>query len=345
MKTIKYKQPRSTNKAKPDIALFCREAGYRDVSARPPFGGSVGKFLCKTATVARLVTNLHKGDVLIIQYPYKKYYKTLCRIARMKGARTITLIHDLGAFRRKKLTPAEENARLSQTDCIIVHSRAMAQWLADHGCRVPMVVLDIFDYRSGAAFKPRHTTGAAPTRIVYAGSLGERKNRFLYAFPPLIPSCIIAVCGRGLDEDKVSNPDGNFIYRGFVPSEQFFDSPDGDWGLVWDGDLTDCCGGVWGEYLRINNPHKASFYIRSSIPVIVWKHSAMAPFITVNHLGIAVESLADLETLLPQITPEQYGAYAAACADFARRLDEGHFFRRAVAKSLDILYPPKHPEK
>ena len=174
---------------------------------------------------------------------------------------------------------------------------------------------------------------------MYAGSLGERKNRFLYAFPPLIPSCIIAVCGRGLDEDKVSNPDGNFIYRGFVPSEQFIDSPDGDWGLVWDGDLTDCCGGVWGEYLRINNPHKASFYIRSSIPVIVWKHSAMAPFITANHLGIAVESLADLETLLPQITPEQYSAYAAACADFARRLDEGHFFRRAVAKSLIFSFP------
>ena len=32
-------------------------------------------------------------------------------------------------------------------------------------------------------------------------------------------------------------------------------------GLVWDGDSCSSCSGVCGEYLKINNPHKISFYL------------------------------------------------------------------------------------
>lgn len=331
---ISYIKTPSTNKAKLDIDILCDERGYRNIAIGNG-SGKISKFFQKLATVAMLPFRLRKGDVLLIQYPYKKYYRHLCRAAHWRKAKTVTLIHDLGSFRRKKLTPEQEIKRLSDTDFIIVHNSSMRKWLIDHGCLVPMHDLDIFDYLSDA--KP--TGGyekSAPNVVLYAGGLGPRKNRFLYDIDPLLGDCRMEVYGKGL-EPGIAETWKRIAYKGFVPSDRFISEANGHWGLVWDGDSVDECNGEWGEYLRYNNPHKTSFYLRAGIPVIIWEKSAMAPFITANNLGIAVSSLRELDKKLNAMTLEEYAVYRREASTISDRLQQGAYFGLAMDKALKQL--------
>lgn len=332
---IRYIKTPSTNKAKLDIDALCHKRGYSNIAVCNA-KGKVGKFFQKLATVAMLPLRLNKGDVLLIQYPYKKYYRHLCRAAHWRGAKTVTLIHDLGSFRRRKLTPSQEVKRLSNTDFIIVHNRFMRQWLSDHGCRVAMHDLEIFDYLSDAEPSGRFNK-PAPTTILYAGGLGPRKNRFLYDLDPLLGSCRMEVYGKGL-EPGVAETWKRISFKGFVPSDRFISEAEGHWGLVWDGDSVDACSGEWGNYLRYNNPHKTSFYLRAGIPVIIWDQSAMAPFITSNNLGIAVGSLRELNDKLNAMTPEEYSTYRRAASSISDKLQQGRYFDLAISNALEWLY-------
>ena len=55
------------------------------------------------------------------------------------------------------------------------------------------------------------------------------------------------------------NTNKDIKYYGAFPPEQLPYVMQGAWGLVWDGTSSNTCEGVFGEYLRINNPHKNIF--------------------------------------------------------------------------------------
>jgi flagellar motor component MotA len=61
-----------------------------------------------------------------------------------------------------------------------------------------------------------------------------------------------------------------------------------------------------GDYLKFNASHKASLYIASGKPQIVWNESALAEFIVQNNLGIAVSSLEEIPQRLKSITDAKY---------------------------------------
>ena len=75
---------------------------------------------------------------------------------------------------------------------------------------------------------------------------------------------------------------------------------------MWDGDSVETCSGAWGEYLKYNNPHKASLYLASGIPVIIWERAALANYILQNDVGITIRSLEDLDDVLSTISQNRY---------------------------------------
>ena len=89
------------------------------------------------------------------------------------------IIHNLGSFRRKALTPEKEICRLNHADYIIAHNDSMKQWLESHGCRAMVGTLGIFDYLSDTQAAKNNSSEDTRT-IVYAGALSHRKNTFLY---------------------------------------------------------------------------------------------------------------------------------------------------------------------
>lgn len=326
------------NKAKTDIEDIMADMGFRNAGSPRSFHhGSARAFLATLASVLKTPMNLRRGDILVIQYPLKKYFTLLCRMAHMRGAKVVTLIHDLGSFRRKALSPRHEISRLSNADYIIAHNASMRNWLLEHDLKKPVGELEIFDYLSASEGLSHSSPAPGEAWVVnYAGSLAMRKNAFLYTLGSKLHDTRITLYGYGFSITDAAGAD-RFDCAGFTPFDRLIATAAGQFGLVWDGNSTAACEGAFGEYLRYNNPHKTSLYLRCNLPVIVWSQSAMAPFVKENGIGLCVDSLDNLDTTLAAVTSERYGAMAQAAAAMSHRLASGHYTRRALSEAIRSL--------
>ena len=102
--------------------------------------------------------------------------------------------------------------------------------------------------------------------------------------------------------------------------------------MIWDGDSAETWSGVYGNYLRFNNSHKASLYLAAGFPVVVWKESALAHFILEKKCGLAVASLYDLKTELDTLTEEEYKEMLQSARQIGSQLREGRYLKAALAK-------------
>lgn len=331
-----YLQIPSGNKAKEDIDVIMAQEGFRNVAMSLSSHNAVARFISKLLSVLLLVLRVHKGDVLLVQYPFKKYYSLVCQLTHLKGGRVITLIHDLGSFRRKKLTVEQENVRLSHTDVLIVHNEAMQQFLVEHGFKKPIVTLGIFDYLAPTPGNTPVKEANEPWQVVYAGGLAKRKNTFLYLLDEHIQGWHFNIHGKGLDEEFTKDWK-NITPCGFIKSDDFIHQSIGHFGLVWDGSSIDECAGDWGVYLRVNNPHKTSFYLRSGKPVIMWSEAALTPFVLREGAGIAVSSLREIGTALAALTPAQYETMCNNAKAVSQKLANGYYFKEAFASAIKLL--------
>lgn len=326
---------RSTNKAKNDIDEIIKEMGFCNLTPMRKKSDMISRLITKICGVIRILTQVKQGDVLFLQYPMKKFYKTACTFAHLKGAKVVTVIHDLGTFRRHRLTPKQENNRLSRTDFIIVHNEKMKEHLLHYGCQSQLYCLGIFDYLSQT--QPSiYPTPHHPWAVVYAGGLGKWRNEFLYKLEPYIHNWVLDIYGRGFEKEYAKNWK-HITYHGFLNSEQFVKQIKADFGLVWDGNSINECAGDWGEYLKINNPHKTSFYLRSGIPVIVWSQAAIASFVHEHKIGVIVDSLTDIDRTLSTLTEKQYQIMKENAIKIGKVLGEGYFIKQALNEAINSL--------
>lgn len=326
----------SGNKAKEDIDVIMERDGFRNVAWSISSHNAVARFVSKLVSVLLLLVRVKKGDVLLVQYPFKKYYELVCNLTHLKGGKVITLVHDLGSFRRKKLTVVQENVRLLHTDVLIVHNEAMQKFVVEHGYTKPVVTLGIFDYLAPTSGKTPVKNENEKWQVVYAGGLAKRKNTFLYLLDEHIKGWHFNIHGKGLNEEFTKDWK-NITPCGFIKSDDFIKDSVGQFGLVWDGSSIDECAGDWGLYLKVNNPHKTSFYLRSGKPVIMWKEAALTPFVLKEKVGFAVSSLRDIEDCLSRITKEQYDEMCSNVSAMSQRLEEGFYFKNAFAQAEKLL--------
>ena len=91
------------NKAKTDYEQILRDLGATNLGLETTFSTSqVVSFVRNLMGIIHMSSKVQKGDIIVLQYPVKKYFSLICRIAHRRGAKTIALIHDLGCMRRKK---------------------------------------------------------------------------------------------------------------------------------------------------------------------------------------------------------------------------------------------------
>ena len=124
-------------------------------------------------------------------------------------------------------------------------------------------------------------------------------------------------------------------YKGFVPSDKLISTAEGDFGLVWDGDSISLCSGELGEYLKFNNPHKTSLYIRCHLPIIIWSKAALAPFIKENKIGFCIDSLDQIDNLLLELRKEDYDEIRKNVIKISDKLSDGYYTTTALNKILN----------
>lgn len=146
-----------------DLEKIMTDMGFQNLGLQQSrHHNMVFDFFYTFTSVMKGVMSLRRGDTLVIQYPMKKYYEFVCDMAHRKGVKVVTVIHDLGCFRRKKLTVEREMERLAHSDALIVHNPTMHKWLKDHGYQGEMQIIGLFDYLSPAPITSKRQAPNAP---------------------------------------------------------------------------------------------------------------------------------------------------------------------------------------
>ncbi len=321
------------NKAKSDVEQIMREEGFRNIGLnRTEHPSKVAHFFFNLMGIVKASTKLRRGDILFLQYPLKKYFTFICKVAHLRGAKVVALIHDLGSFRRKALTVEKELRRLGNADYIIATNRIMAEHLLSVGLNKPMGSLDAWDYLTITNPIPARIK-EGEIRVAYAGSVNRRKNAFLWEWGNVIRNYVVDIYGSGFRMDEVAAPK-KFFNHGFVAAENIIVGMTSDYGLVWDGHSLSSCEGDFGSYLALNTPHKVSLYLRARLPIIIWSGAAMAEFITSNGLGFTVETLDEINSRVKSITTEEYDKMRKNVDKIATEIASGKFFRKAAAEAI-----------
>ncbi len=196
------------NKAKTDNEDTLVDMGATNLGlARTYHNNKITAFIRDLTGIIHFACSVRPNDHILLQYPIKKYFSLICRIARWRGASTAALIHDLGSFRRHKLSIPQEIARLSHATRVIASNKEMEQWLRDNGYKGELDSLGLFDYLSPSAVATEPdfwtcTEEGQPAeqlpQLVYAGALAMRKNAFFLQWILIFTAtdCISTASGR-----------------------------------------------------------------------------------------------------------------------------------------------------
>lgn len=105
--------------------------------------------------------------------------------------------------------------------------------------------------------------------------------------------------------------------------------------MIWDGNSLKMCEGLYGEYLKYNNPHKLSLYIVSGLPIIVWNKAAIADYIIENNLGITISSLEEIEEKISNITEKEYKIMKENVLKLQEKIKKGEVLKQILNKILE----------
>ena len=329
------------NKARNDVEAILVSEGYKGLELKVENWYKMNFFKAqqhKYRALKSVFDQLGSGDELLIQFPiihHTFFISQLIKQAQNRGVKFYLVIHDIETLRHvgnsavklrhKVRNYFQEKAALISVDGIIVHNDIMKNALAIQG--IPsdkMVSLEIFDY-----LIPNFEEKSIPQKeeaIIIAGNLIPTKSGYLYNLPE---QPAYNLYGMGYDESRALK---NTTYFGSFMPDDLPNALQGSFGLVWDGDSSETCQGSFGNYLRINNSHKASLYLASGFPLVVWKESALAHFVLDKQCGIAVDSLHDLQKALDDLTYQDYMELSANARQVGVAIRSGDYLKSAISK-------------
>ena len=327
------------NKARNDVEEIVKREGYQPLLLTVEDWYQMGTVKAqqhKAKALAQAFSQLKSGDQLLIQFPmlHHSFFTTrLVRKIQRRGVQVYFIIHDLEALRYANLDTVplkhkirvhlQESSLLKVADGVIAHNPIMKSVLVEKG--IPehkLVSLEIFDYLIPNYQEKDGLSKDQP--IIVAGNLAQEKAGYLYQLPAR-PA--YNLYGVGFDESRAL---ANETYFGSFLPDELPAALEGGFGLVWDGDSAETCSGVFGEYLRYNNSHKASLYLASGFPLVVWKQSALSHFVLEKGCGIAVESLHDLKATIDNLSDTDYQDLLENTKRIGKGIRDGHYLKTAL---------------
>ena len=329
------------NKARNDVEVIFNRLGYAPLKVRVDDWYKMNVLnaqIHKYRALLRAFKRLKKNDDIVIQFPllhHSLFINSLLKSLKNRGVNIYLLIHDLETLRfvNDKTLPLRMKLRMKLTEGntfhsvtgIIAHNPIMKSVLVDKGVAEDKIVsLGIFDYLIPNFQEKTGLTKNQP--IIVAGNLAQEKAGYLYSLPE---EPAYNLYGVGFDESRAL---ANETYFGSFLPDELPAVLEGGFGLVWDGDSAETCSGVFGEYLRYNNSHKASLYLAAGFPVVVWEESALAHFVIDKQCGLVVSSLSDLKENLDTLSEEQYKEMLENAKQIGSKLRQGQYLRTALSK-------------
>lgn len=316
----------SVSKARKDISLIGDSIGFQRLYIyRYMDENEDDKALL--ARIDGITSGVSAGDIVVCQYPsYNSYRFELTFVQRLKnrGARVALLIHDSELLRGNNIP--EELDLFNQADWLITHSQQMEQQFHAMGIKTPMLTKPLFDYLVTASTA---LDSNLEKRIVFAGNI--QKSIFLSNWQSNTQVAAFGTKGELELGQEVS-------YCGTFQQEELLKRiPKNCFGIAWDDDLHQ--GGNYQNYTRYNAPHKVSLYLALGLPVIVWKESAIAEWVTAYQLGFAIGSLEEIDGIFASISEAELLKLKERTNKFSQLLRKGIFTKNALLQvESNILF-------
>lgn len=334
-------------KARCDVEAILEAEGYARITILPakhPTDSTMNKIKASSEIGRQwqtLAKELNAGDVLVIQLPLSEHtlqFGAIVADLRRKGVKTVAVVHDLEKLRNMKVHNTirawkghirnflEETWALKNFSKIVVHNESMRRLMEKMGySKEQLVSLVLFDYLLPEKVGAEKVGN--PDGVIIAGNLRQDKAGYAYHLPAdeCVKFSLYGVNYTGTTE-------GNIGYYGAFDPDVLPFVLNGKYGLVWDGPRADTCGGIHGEYLRINNPHKTSLYLASGFPVIIWKEAALADFVQNNRVGICVSSLEELSGAIAEVDDAAYAVMLRNVKTVSEKLRNGCYLKTALKK-------------
>lgn len=290
----------------------------------------------------KATNNLKKGDLLYIQFPFLQhsvFLRNLVKELNKKGIKLVAIIHDIESIRvvkRKDISKLksfillnEENAIFKWSTKLIVHNDRMKDFLRKKGVSAnKLLSLGIFDY-----LIPKYDEQRMALRkidltkpIIIAGTLRPHKAGYIYQLPM---SLRFNLYGVGYIKNRQQK---NICYKGVFQPDELPYHLEGSFGLVWDGNSPETCAGVYGDYLRINSPHKLSLYLAAGVPVIVWEKSAMADFVVKSRCGFTINSLFEINVAIKNTNLKKYNFYKKNAQKIGVSMLKGCYTKKSIVQ-------------
>lgn len=317
--------------------------GSIDMGSIDSLPNLLGRKVISYGSLANYFKQAGSGDTIFVQYPlyisYPAFLQVVYYLRFVKRCKLVFIIHDVNSLRidptvglggMGHTNNAQRSLRnelriLKLASGILVPTNAMRKFIENtNKVSAKVVVFGLYEHLADSLdvpiFKNQRT-------MIFAGNLD--KSSFLSKLTHSTFHYEI----YGNKPSKFALPE-NLDYRGSFPSDELAAQFSGGFGLVWDGSSVDGISGVMGDYLRYNSPFKASMFLASGIPVVVWKNAAIADFVSQHRLGITVNSLAEAESAIKQVTDEQYAELTASVRSFGLQLRQGAQFKKALKDVL-----------
>ncbi len=329
----------ASSKARDDVVTILKDRGAEFVPLFRAKSGHFRVFAQMIGAFLGLAKRVKKGDIIYIQYPYNPQrvndvlIKRLNKLAKKNSAELCVIMHDINSFRyscenEREEALKEECKLLSRANSLIVHNRRMKELLNKYGCSNDiMTELQLFDYiYDGLDATTEYRSESV--KVIVAGNLAREKSGYLYNLPQInnISFELFGVNYSGSENTMIN-------YHGAFPPDELIQFLKGSFGLVWDGNSAETCEGNYGLYLKYNNPHKFSLYVASGIPVIVWKQSALADFVESENIGVAIDSLQDLNKIPVTVSNDDYIVMKNNIERVKNEVRKGWFLKNALDKS------------
>jgi hypothetical protein len=333
-------------KAVEDAKQTMLKKGYEEItfkfSRQKSFLQNGVTFLIK---FIKLWFKLKPQSIIIFQYPLlgvNSYLRFLNFLLKKKGVRSVALIHDIDSLRYERNEHVQrEIAILSSFALIISHNEKMSAWLKNKGLNKPLFDLQLFDYlcsntkRDGESME---AYDADVMHVTYAGNLA--KCNFIYDLDKngLDKGHInFWLYGPGV-KDKFLNGNSFLKYKGiFSPDEVVAEITRADFGLVWDGDKITKDSTPVARYMNYNNPHKFSLYIAAGLPVILPRNAALSDFVKHNNLGITIDNLSEILTVIPPRDSIEYRNMKLCVENLAKQVRNGSFLS-TVLEQIEVFF-------
>lgn len=327
--TVNQKSYNAGSKAREDVTYFLKKKGVSSFS----IDGGSSRFLLvrelhRLSCLFLLWKTIDSTEKVIIQYPLNiniidNFF--LRMFLKERRVKYFFIIHDLisvqGFNPDKKIQ--EEIKEFNGASGVITHNDSMSNFLLENGLKVKHTSINFFDYHV------KEDEGCEDVlrdfnHLAFAGNLA--KSKFLLKIPR-IQNMTWDIFGKGLPPSELPN----FVnYHGAVDPDVLPSVLPKGWGLVWDGDEADTISGQGGVYLQLNSPHKASLYLASGLPLVVWQESALANFVLTNHLGITINSLNEIDFKIQSLGEDQLVKIERSVFEFSKLITGGDMIGNAL---------------